>query len=237
MVNAKPLFRHGMQSAMFRKALLTLLFCLAAPAAAEIPAGFVDMAEFLPDAQIEARYATADNFVGAPIDGYQAEKVLLSRKAADALFAVRNELREVGLGLKLFDGYRPQRAVDHFVRWARDVEDQSMKPAYYPFVEKSELFAQGYIAEESGHSRGSTIDLTLVSLDSGEELDMGTSWDFFDPRSAPSNGEVSPQQQARRELLQITMMKHGFEPLDTEWWHFTLVDEPYPDTYFDFVIE
>jgi len=216
-----------------------LLLCLGipVPAAAQMPAGFVDMGEFLIDAQIEARYATRGNFVGVPIDGYQAGKVVLTQEAADALLAVQIELREAGLGLKLFDGYRPQRAVDHFVRWAEDGEDQLMKSVYYPRIEKSVLFAQGYIAAQSGHSRGSAVDLTLVALDTGEELDMGTRWDFFDPRSAPASAEVTPQQRARRELLQITMMKHGFEPLDTEWWHFKLIDEPYPDTYFDFVIE
>ncbi len=222
---------------MFRILRLALPLCLAAPALAQMPSGFVDMGKFLSDVRIEARYATAANFVGVPIDGYQAEKVLLSRQAADALLGVQIELRQVGLGLKLFDGYRPQRAVDHFLRWAQDSEDQLMKTVYYPRVDKSQLFAQGYIAGQSGHSRGSAVDLTLVSLDSGEELDMGTRWDYFDPRSAPASDEVTPQQQARRELLQITMMKHGFEPLDTEWWHFNLRDEPYPDTYFDFVIE
>lgn len=222
---------------MFRIPLLTLFLCLAWPALAQIPPGFVDMGEFLADVSIEARYAGNGNFVGVPIDGYEAEKVLLTQEVADALLEVQLELQDVGLGLKLFDGYRPQRAVDHFVRWAQDLEDEKMKSVYYPHVDKSELFEQGYIAGQSGHSRGSAVDLTLVSLDSGEELDLGTRWDYFDPRSAPANQEVSPQQQARRMLLQITMMKHGFEPLDTEWWHFNLRDEPYPDTYFDFVIE
>lgn len=222
---------------MYRISLLTLLLCLAWPAAAQIPAGFVDMGEFLADVQIEARYAGHGNFIGVPIDGYQAEKVLLTQETADALLAVQLELRQVGLGLKLFDGYRPQRAVDHFVRWAQDPEDETMKSVYYPHVDKSELFAQGYIAGQSGHSRGSVVDLTLVSLDTGEELDLGTRWDYFDQRSAPASPEISPQQRARRMLLQITMMKHGFEPLDTEWWHFNLRDEPYPETYFDFIIE
>ena len=222
---------------MNRISLLTLLLCLAWPAAAQIPAGFVDMGEFLADVQIEARYAGHGNFIGVPIDGYQAEKVLLTQETADALLAVQLELRQVGMGLKLFDGYRPQRAVDHFVRWAQDPEDETMKSVYYPHVDKSELFAQGYIAGQSGHSRGSVVDLTLVSLDTGEELDLGTRWDYFDQRSAPASPEISPQQRARRMLLQITMMKHGFEPLDTEWWHFKLRDEPYPDTYFDFIIE
>lgn len=222
---------------MYRIPLLILLLGFAVPAPAQIPEGFVDMGEFLADAQIEARYAGSGNFVGASIDGYEAEKVLLTREAADALLAVQTELSEVGLGLKLFDGYRPQRAVDHFVRWAQDPEDEAMKWVYYPQIDKSELFDLGYIAEQSGHSRGSAVDLTLITLETGEELDMGTRWDYFDPRSAPSNQEVSPQHQARRMLLQITMIKHGFEPLDTEWWHFKLRDEPYPDTYFDFVIE
>ena len=222
---------------MYRIPLLILLLVSARPAPAQIPAGFVDAGEFLADARIEARYAGDGNFVGAPIDGYAAEKVLLTREAAAALLAVQTELREIGLGLKLFDGYRPQRAVDHFARWARDLEDDAMKSIYYPHVDKSELFAQGYIAERSGHSRGSAVDLTLVSLETGEELDMGTRWDFFDPRSAPSSREVSPQHRARRMLLQITMVKHGFEPLAEEWWHFKLRDEPYPDTYFDFIIE
>lgn len=229
--------RYGIESSMYRISLLTLLLCFAWPAPAQIPDGFVDMGEFLADVQIEARYAGDGNFVGAPIDGYEAEKVLLTREAADALLAVQIELRQIGLGLKLFDGYRPQRAVDHFVRWAQDPEDDVMKSVYYPHVDKSELFEQGYIAEQSGHSRGSAVDLTLVLLETGEELDMGTRWDFFDPRSAPANQEVSLQHQARRTLLQITMIKHGFEPLAEEWWHFKLRDEPYPDTYFDFVIE
>ena len=222
---------------MNRIPLLILLLGFALPAPAQIPEGFVDMGEYIADVQIEARYAGSGNFVGVPIEGYETEKVLLTREAADALLAVQIELNQVGLGLKLFDGYRPQRAVDHFVRWAQDPEDETMKSVYYPLVDKSKLFEQGYIAEQSGHSRGSAVDLTLVSLESGEELDMGTRWDYFDPRSAPSNQEVSPQHQARRMLLQITMIKHGFEPLDTEWWHFNLRDEPYPDTYFDFVIE
>ncbi len=231
------IIRRILGSRICRIPLPALLLGFALPASAQIPEGFVDMGEFLVDARIEARYAGHGNFIGAPVDGYEAEKVLLAREAAEALLAVQIDLREIGLGLKLFDGYRPQRAVDHFARWARDPEDDAMKSTYYPHVDKSELFEQGYIAEQSGHSRGSTVDLTLISLATGEELDMGTRWDYFDPRSAPSSREVSPQHRARRMLLQIMMMKRGFAPLDTEWWHFSLRDEPYPDTYFDFVIE
>ena len=157
---------------MYRISLLTLLLCLAWPAAAQIPAGFVDMGEFLADVQIEARYAGHGNFIGVPIDGYQAEKVLLTQETADALLAVQLELRQVGMGLKLFDGYRPQRAVDHFVRWAQDPEDETMKSVYYPHVDKSELFAQGYIADRLAgllRSRG----LVDVLIDTGEIKALG----------------------------------------------------------------
>ena len=149
------------------------------------------------------------------------------------------QLAPIGRGLKVFDAYRPQRAEDHFVRWAEDLADTKMKARYYPDVDKANLFRDGYIAAKSGHSRGSTVDLTIVSLNAGEpiELDMGTGWDHFGPKSWPSSREVTTQQRANRMLLQSLMVKHGFRPLAEEWWHFTLVDEPFPDTYFDFVVE
>ena len=152
---------------------------------------------------------------------------------------MQKDLEAFGLGLKVFDAYRPQRAVDHFVRWAEDLDDTRMKAKYYPGVEKKHLFRDGYIAARSGHSRGSTVDLTIVSLgpDDPVELDMGTGWDYFGPRSWPASLDVSPQQRANRMLLQSLMVKHGFKPLAEEWWHFTLKDEPFPKTYFDFVIE
>ena len=224
-----------------RKTLLTafggLLVC--AGLLADPPAGFVEIRDVVPDVVVELRYLSEDNFVGGPVDGYSAEKCFVSAEAADALAGVQRELAAFGLGLKVFDAYRPQRAVDHFLRWAEDLSDTKMKAEYYPEVEKANLFRDGYIAARSGHSRGSTVDLTLVSAASGEpvELDMGTGWDHFGPRSWPSSLEVAPQQRANRMLLQTLMVKHGFRPLAEEWWHFTLEDEPFPDTYFDFVVE
>ncbi|RIJ14741.1 M15 family metallopeptidase [Henriciella mobilis] len=226
------------------KALLWIaLFSLVACASIEEresetvrPDGFVRVAEHVPGLIEDVRYHTADNFVGAPIDGYEAPVCLLTREAADALGEVQAELAGFGLGLKVFDCYRPARAVAHFARWARDLDDQSTKPVYYPNVEKSQLFELGYIAEKSGHSRGSTMDLTIVDLASLEAIDMGSPFDLFDPLSWPSDPRPSKQQRANRAFLNAIMTAHGFKGLREEWWHFTLVDEPYPDTYFDFVI-
>lgn len=199
--------------------------------------GFVELSAVIPGIKIDPRYFGSDNFLGAPVEGYNAAKVILSEAAAKALATVHAQLSEFGLGLMVFDGYRPQRAVDHFVRWARDLDDTKMKQRYYPRVEKKNLFSEGYIAERSGHSRGSTVDLTVIDKATGQQLDMGTSWDFFDLRSWPSSTEPNSQQRANRLLLQSAMMKGGFRPLTEEWWHFTLEDEPFPDTYFDFIID
>ena len=200
------------------------------------PEDFIDLQQFIPTVAVDVRYAGADNFVGEPIRGYQEKKIYLSKQAATALALVQAELADAGLGLKVFDGYRPQRAVNHFVSWAEDLTDIRMQSRYYPSVSKAHLFRDGYIAARSGHSRGSTVDLTLVQLDSGEELDMGSSWDFFDPVSWPDSKAVSAQQYANRMRLREVMDRYGFNPLQTEWWHFTLREEPYPDQYFDFVI-
>jgi len=161
----------------------------------------------------------------------------MSLETALALAAIQLELVDKGLGLKVFDAYRPQQAVDHFVRWAADLEDARNKQQYYPNVDKANLFTEGYIAARSGHSRGSTVDLTLINIESGEELDMGSAWDFFDPLSWPTSLDVSLPQKTNRETLREIMLRHGFNPLAEEWWHFTLENEPYPDTYFDFPIE
>jgi D-alanyl-D-alanine dipeptidase len=193
----------------------------------------VDIASSASGIVVEARYAQADNFVGTAIDGYEAPKALLAPQALAALEQAQQTLSEFGLGLKVFDGYRPQRAVDHFVRWAADLSATQMKDKYYPKVDKRNLFSDGYIAERSGHSRGSTVDLTLIDLASGAELAMGTAWDFFDPASWPSSQEPSAQERANRALLRAVMLAAGFRPLETEWWHFTLEDEPFPETYFD----
>ncbi|MEX0964190.1 MAG: M15 family metallopeptidase [Pseudohongiellaceae bacterium] len=202
-----------------------------------LPDSFVEVREIIPAIPIELRYFGANNFVGRVVDGYHAEKVFMTRQAATALSAVQDELAAFGLSLKIFDAYRPQQAVNHFVRWAEDLNDTKMKQVFYPAVAKEILFDEGYISARSGHSRGSTIDLTLVDLDTGEELDMGTPWDFFDPSSWPSYQELSVQARANRNLLAAVMTKHGFKAIRTEWWHFVLDNEPFPDSYFNFPVE
>lgn len=216
------------------------LLLLALPisfSALALPEGFVYLADIVPQAREEARYATADNFLGRPVAGYRAARVVLSRPAAEALDKVARELAPFGLGIKVFDGYRPQAAVDDFVRWAADLADQSTKPRYYPGVAKAHLFRDGYIAAKSGHSRGGTVDLTLVNLADGRELPMGTPFDFFGPESWPDHPGLPAAERANRLLLRQVMTRHGFRPLREEWWHFTLENEPYPDRYFNFPVE
>ncbi|MFH1057903.1 MAG: M15 family metallopeptidase [Pseudomonadota bacterium] len=232
----------------------------AAPADPRVrPADFVDVGEYVPGVQLDIRYFTAHNFVGAPIAGYQAPKCLLTRRAAQALALVQNDLAAFGLALKIYDCYRPQRAVDHFVRWAQDPADVLTRQEFYPTLDKKVLFPQGYIAERSGHSRGSTLDLTIVPLPTPAQpawdaalqvecfkpasqrfgdngLDMGTGFDCFHTLSHARSQEVGPEQRARRALLATLMDRYGFKGLTEEWWHFTLRDEPYPDTYFDFPV-
>jgi zinc D-Ala-D-Ala dipeptidase len=207
---------------------------------AERPAAFVDASTIVPNLAVEMRYASAHNFVGAPIDGYAAPVCLLTRPAAEALAQVQRDLRDRGLGLKVYDCYRPVRAVAHFVRWARDFRDTKMKSEFYPTVDKRDLFRLGYIASQSGHSRGSTVDLGLVRLSDGggpgAEADMGTPFDTFSPRSWPADATVSAEARANRALLAAAMRRRGFRPYDKEWWHFTLRGEPFPATYFDFPV-
>ena len=200
------------------------------------PDGFVDAAAVAPGLIVEARYATPHNFVGRPIDGYDRPLCFLTRPAAAALAQVVADLEPRGLTLKVFDCYRPVRAVAHFVRWARNPGDQKMKAEFYPSVDKSTLFRDGYIAGRSGHSRGSTLDLTVARRSDGKELDMGTPFDFFSPHSWPSDRGVSAAAQDNRALLAQAMRRRGFRPYDKEWWHFTLRHEPHPQTYFDVLV-
>ena len=206
-----------------------------------IPDGFVYLDEAIPDLIVELRYATDSNFMGQPVEGYGPNaRAIVFVPTATALTRVQAVLKPFGLGLKLFDAYRPQRAVDHFVRWGRDLEDQRTKPDYYPDVAKENLFKEGYIAERSSHSRSSTVDLTIVYRDGErmvQELDMGSGYDFFAPISWPDSPAVTAQQRANRALLQQLMLAHGFTSYAQEWWHFTFAGEPYPDTYFDFPID
>ena len=196
------------------------------------PSDFVLLSEAVPDAILEIRYYSTYNFVGDRIDGYEEPLAMLTEEAAAALRDVSDELKGMGYRLKIFDAYRPQMAVTHFMNWALDTEDTRMKDYFYPELEKDVLFPQGYIAEHSGHSRGSTVDLTLFDMTTEKEVDMGGTFDYFGELSHPDYTGITEEQYANRMLLREVMLKHGFKPLVEEWWHFTLADEPYPDTYF-----
>ena len=210
---------------------------------------FVNLAEAVPDAILEIRYYSTYNFVGARVDGYEEPVALLTRQAADSLRAVSDDLLKQGYRLKVFDAYRPQCAVDHFMRWAADVNDTLMKPYFYPKVPRDKLFELGYILEKSGHTRGSTVDLTLFDMATEKEVDMGGTFDWFGRESHPDyggdpqtgkykgNAPITAEQFHNRMILREAMMRHGFQPLDEEWWHFTLKNEPFPDTYFTFPVK
>lgn len=206
---------------------------MAAAVRAEPASPFVDAASRVPGLVVEMRYHGSRNFVGRPIAGYEAPRCLLTPQAAEALRAAQARLAGQGLGLKVFDCYRPTRAVAEFVAWARDAADTATKAEYYPDIDKRDLFRLGYIAKASAHSRGSTVDLTLVRSGDGRERDMGTAYDHFGPASAARSRLVTPAQRANRERLRRAMTGAGFEPYPAEWWHFTLAREPYPATAFD----
>ncbi|MEU8571110.1 M15 family metallopeptidase [Streptomyces pathocidini] len=224
------------------------------------PEGFVALRDVDPTILQEMRYFTPHNFVGEPIDGYRQPMCILTAPAAKALHKAQVSLLRRGYSLKVYDCYRPQRAVDHFVRWAKDLDDQAMKGEFYPQVDKTRLFEDGYIAEKSGHSRGSTVDLTIVKVPArpthpyvpGQPLvecyapkeerfpdnsvDMGTGFDCFDTLSHTLDPRVQGKQRANRLLLKGTLERLGFTNLPEEWWHFTYKPELYPDTYFDFPV-
>ena len=197
---------------------------------------FVDLSDIIEDLLLDIRYFGDYNFVGTRIDGYEEPVALMTKKAAAALKEVADEAREKGYRLKIYDTYRPQMAVDHFIRWAQDLEDIKMKEDFYPNVNKDELFERGYIAAHSGHSRGSTVDLTLFNVNANEDLDVGGTFDYFGELSHPGFKGVSDVQYENRMFLRDLMSRHGFMPIEEEWWHFTLKDEPYPDTYFTFPV-
>ncbi len=241
--------------------LMSLFLPPGAAAGDDVRRRFVDVGELIPSLVMDMRYAGHHNFVGERVDGYHAPKCLLTAEAAEALRRVQSDLKDFSFSLKIYDCYRPQRAVNHFVRWAKDLDDIRTKKEFYPTVDKNRLFKDGYIAEKSGHSRGSTVDLTIVprpvpgqeEYRPGQELfacflpaakrfrdnsiDMGTGFDCFHTLSHTANGDVDARQRANRLLLKTLMEKHGFVNYEMEWWHFTLKNEPFPDTYFDFVIE
>ncbi|WP_435209516.1 M15 family metallopeptidase [Streptomyces sp. bgisy034] len=247
--------------------LATLLAVTVAPATAQAktatdkaPRDFVALRNVDPTIIQEMRYFTPHNFVGERIDGYRQPLCILTRPAAEALHKAQLRLLRQGYSLKVYDCYRPQRAVDHFVRWAEDLDDQAMKGEFYPNVDKTRLFLDGYIAEKSGHSRGSTMDLTIVRLPAkptrpyrpGEplvpcyapkaerfpdnSLDMGTGFDCFDTLSHTLDPRIQGEQRANRLLLKSALEALGFVNLAEEWWHYTYKPELYPDTYFDFPV-
>lgn len=245
--------------------LIATLFIATAPPAAHcadtMPDAFVHVETLIPDALLDIRYFSEHNFLGVRVDGYLAPTCILTKQAAQALANVQKDLAPFNMTLKIYDCYRPQQAVDHFVRWAKDINDTKTKNEFYPTVDKRNLFRDGYIAERSGHSRGSTVDLTIVSLPApiqpaykvgdplkacylpagvryaDNSLDMGTGYDCFNERSHPENKDIGPQQRSNRLLLKTLMAKYGFRNLPEEWWHFTLNNEPYPDTYFNFPVK
>ena len=203
--------------------------------------GFVYVKNIIPDLIEDLRYFTTNNFMGMKVDGYEANYAILTKEAATALSKAADELREKGYVIKIYDAYRPQRAVDNFVRWAK-TDDQRNKQDYYPDFAKESLFPT-YIARKSGHTKGSTIDMTICYKDTKEEVDMGGHFDYFGPPSHPSfigkysGGEVTQEHKKNRMMLRDVMVRHGFKPYDSEWWHFTLKNEPYPNTYFEFPVK
>lgn len=204
-----------------------------------LPAGFVYLENVAPTIVQDIKYFTHDNFIGRPIQGYLAPKCIVTREAAQALEVVQKTLQAKNLSLKVFDCYRPTTAVEDFIQWSKDIADQKMKAEYYPYVDKKDFFKLGYVAEKSSHSRGSTADVTIVQFDkNGQpiELDMGTHFDFMDETSHPLNPTIKGQEKTNRLLLRSVMEQAGFVPLETEWWHFTLKNEPYPNTCFNFLV-
>lgn len=226
-----------------KRILSILAICLAVAAcgrrtAAEMDSSdFVNISEAVPDVILEIRYYSTYNFVGDRIDGYEAPVALMTREGAAALKKASDALVAKGYRLKVFDAYRPQTAVNHFIRWAEQVDDTRMKDYFYPDVDKSLLFDLEFICAKSSHSRGSTVDLTLFDMETEREVDMGGTFDWFGKESYPDYDGISDEQKESRRILRDAMINAGFKPFDTEWWHFTLADEPYPDTYFDFPVK
>ena len=217
--------------------LTFLIFFIFTGINAQLQKGFVYVEDVIPDLDVELRYYTPNNFVGKPIEGYKSNKLILTEQTANALKQVHEALQEQNLCLKVYDGYRPQRAVNQFITWARDLNDTINKRKFYPNIKKKNLFKEEYIASRSGHSRGSTVDLTVIDGNTGVPLDMGSAYDFFGQESWVNYENITKKQKQNRQLLQSFMLKFGFRNYPKEWWHFTLRGEPFPNTYFDFEVK
>ena len=204
---------------------------------AQVPDGFVNVQDIDSTIQVELRYFTTNNFLGTKVRGYKANKAYLTERAAKALYMAHRRARKLGMGILIFDSYRPQQAVDHFVEWSKDLSDTLKKTEFYPEIKKSRLFQEGFIASKSGHSRGSTVDLTLYFLETGEAVDMGSRFDLFSDKSFHNSPLVTPEQLANRNLLKQLMQNAGFRPYSKEWWHYTLNNEPFKDQYFNFEVK
>lgn len=219
--------------------MLNLLICFSTPAIAETistdKSDFAEISSVIADAAFDIRYYSPNNFTGNKINGYKAPRAYLTKEALTALAKAADDLRQQGYRLLIWDSYRPQKAVDNFVKWINDENDPGDK-SFYPELEKSDLLAGNYIMAKSGHTRGSTVDLTIIKKDGGF-VDMGGTFDLFSEISHPDYQNLTDEQKNNRKILRDAMVKAGFNPLDSEWWHFTLKDEPYPDTYFDFDVE
>ena len=219
---------------ILRSIYIILLFFICS--CSDLPSGFIYINDIDKTIQTDLRYSTKDNFTGRIVDGYKSNRAIISYDAAKSLVQVQNELRKRYLSLKIFDAYRPQRSVNYFINWSKDLSDSINKIIYYPKINKSQLFPMGYIAERSGHSRGSTVDLTIVNNKTNKELDMGTPYDFFGPESSTDFSNITDKQRSNRILLLEAMTKNGFKNYPKEWWHYTLELEPF-NHYFNFVIE
>lgn len=225
---------------------------------AALPEGFVYLDDLDSTIQTSMRYATKENFVGAVVDGYKVSRIIMTKQAAQALCLVQKELLQEGYSLVVYDAYRPQKAVDHFIRWSNNLQDISTKNRYYPNIAKDSVFDLGYVAKRSGHSRGSTIDLSIIQVDkklkkpilqvrtiNGHQIpffddgtvDMGSSFDLLDEASHHDSPKMTDAYNSQRHYLREKMLKHGFKMYSQEWWHYTLVNEPFPNTFFDFDIE
>lgn len=219
------------------KALFIFFFMSFNLSAQLLPEGFVFLDEEIPNIRVELRYATKKNFTGKIVEGYYSKKKVIGTKAlSKALTKIQEKLHSKGLGLKIYDAYRPQRAVNEFLSWSKNPKDTINKQVYYPQIPKERLFELGYIAAKSGHSRGSTIDLTLIRLN-GDVLDMGGEWDYFGEKSHFNFKNLNKTQKNNRKFLREIMKSENFIPYDNEWWHFTLKNEPFPNQYFDFIFK